>query len=172
MNDLGTGFPKEKAEQRPSGRLDVEPAAASPDPVVELHKQRTIGGVIRVHADVRPERPAIVASQFALLSYRELQDQIDAVRTYLRQAGFGRDARIAVAIANSPEAALAIVAIACSAAAVPLDPKLTVAEVERRLGGQACGGTARLPRYRGDRRSTRKIRIAIGGAKNRGCLIP
>ena len=133
MNDLGTGFPKEKAEQRPSGRLDVEPAAASPDPVVELDKQRTIGGVIRAHADVRPERPAIVASQFALLSYRELQDQIDAVRAHLRQAGFGRDARIAVAIANSPEAALAIVAIACSAVAVPLDPKLTVAEVERCL---------------------------------------
>jgi len=133
MNDLGTGFPSEKAEQRPSGRLDEKHAAASPDPVVELNKQRTIGGVIRTHADVRPERPAIVASQFALLSYRELQDQIDAVRAHLRQAGFGRDARIAVAVANSPEAALAIVAIACSAVAVPLDPKLTVAEVERCL---------------------------------------
>jgi oxalate---CoA ligase len=133
MNDLGTGFPSEKAEQRPSGRLDEKHAAASPDPVVELNKQRTIGGVIRTHADVHPERPAIVASQFALLSYRELQDQIDAVRAHLRQAGFGRDARIAVAVANSPEAALAIVAIACSAVAVPLDPKLTVAEVERCL---------------------------------------
>src|SRR4030088_1667149 len=133
MNDLGTGFPSEKAEQRPLSRLDDQRAAAPPDPVVEVNNKRTIGGVIRAQAEVRPERPAIVASQFALLSYREFQDQIDVVRAHLRQAGFGRDARIAVGIANSPEAALAIVAIACSAVAVPLDPKLTVAEVERCL---------------------------------------
>jgi acyl-CoA synthetase (AMP-forming)/AMP-acid ligase II len=135
MSDLGTGFPSHGAEveQRPSGRLDKERAAAAPVEVVELNQQHTIGGVIRAHAAARPEQPAIVASQFALLSYRELQDQIDAVRAHLRQAGFGRDARIAVAIANSPEAALAIVAIASSAVAVPLDPKLTVAEVERCL---------------------------------------
>ena len=135
MSDLGTKIPSHKpeVEQRPSGRLNEEGAAAAPDQIVELDQRRTIGEVLRAHAEVRPERTAIVASQFALLSYRELQDQIDAVRAQLRQAGFGPHARIAIAIANSSEAALAIVAVACSAVAVPLDPKLTAAEVERCL---------------------------------------
>ena len=103
------------------------------DKAVQPNEQRTIGAVIRAGAAFRPKQAAIVGSQFAPLSYRELQEQIDEVRTCLRQAGLGRDARIAVAIANSAEAALAIVAIACSAAAVPIDPKLTLAEVERCL---------------------------------------
>src|SRR6185295_8329948 len=135
MNDLGTKISSHKpdVDQRPSGRLEVEGAAVARDQIVELDQRRTIGEVLRAHAEVRPERTAIVASQFALLSYRELQDQIDAVRAQLRQAGFGPDARIAIAIANSSEAALAIVAVACAAVAVPLDPKLTAAEVERCL---------------------------------------
>jgi acyl-CoA synthetase (AMP-forming)/AMP-acid ligase II/acyl carrier protein len=135
MSDLGTRFPSHKTnvEQPASERLAEGRAAAASEQVVDLTQCRTIGEVLRSHADVRPDRPAIVASQFAVLSFRELQDQIDAARARLRQAGFGRDARIAVAIANSPEAALAIVAVASSAVAVPLDPKLTVAEVERCL---------------------------------------
>src|SRR6476661_8902777 len=135
MSDLGTRIPSHKpdVEQRPSGRLDEEAAAAAPDQIVELDQRRTIGAVLRAHAEIRPEQTALVASQFALLSYRELQDQIDAARARLRQAGFGPHARIAIAIANSSEAALAIVAVASSAVAVPLDPKLTAAEVERCL---------------------------------------
>ena len=50
-----------------------------------------------------------------------------------RQSWLGRDARIAVGIDGSAEAARTIVVVACSATAVPLDPKLTVAEVERCL---------------------------------------
>ena len=96
-----------------------------------MNEQRTIGETIRVHSEARPEQPAIVGSKFPPLSYRELQEQIDDVRTRLRQAGFDRDARIVVAIADNAQAALAIIAIASSAVAVPLDPKLTSAEVER-----------------------------------------
>lgn len=95
------------------------------------NKQYTIGEAIRVHSTARPEQPAIVGSKFPPLSYRELQDQIEVVRTRLRQAGFDRDARIVVAIADNAQAGLAIIAIASSAVAVPLDPKLTTAEVER-----------------------------------------
>ena len=72
----------------------------------------------------------MVASRFAVLSYGELRDRIDETRACLRQAGFDRNARIAVALPTGAEAALAIVAVASSAAAVPLDPKLTFAEVE------------------------------------------
>src|SRR3954454_18393380 len=135
MSDLGTKIPSHKPdiEPRPSGRFDEGGAAAAPDQIVELDQRRTIGEVLRAHAEVRPERTAIVASQFALLSYRELQDQIDAVRAHLRQAGFGPHARIAIAIANRSEAALAMVAVAGSAVAGPRDPKRTAAEGERCL---------------------------------------
>ena len=104
----------------------------SPDNSVSSN-QRTIGEVIRAHAELRPKQAAIVGSDFSAVSYRMLQDEIDEVRAALRHAGFDRDARIAVAIANSAQAARAIIAIACSATAVPIDPKLTVAEVERCL---------------------------------------
>jgi acyl-CoA synthetase (AMP-forming)/AMP-acid ligase II len=72
----------------------------------------------------------MVASRFAVLSYGGLRDQIDETRARLRQAGFDRNARIAVALPTGAEAALAIVAVASSAAVVPLDPKLTFAEIE------------------------------------------
>src|SRR4051812_12234104 len=132
MNDLGTKISSHKpdVDQRPSGRLEVEGAAVARDQIVELDQRRTIGEVLRAHAEVRPEQTAIVASQFALLSYRELQDQIDAARTHLRQAGFGPHARIAIAITNSSEAALAILAVACLAGDLPLYSKLTAPEGE------------------------------------------
>lgn len=95
--------------------------------------QRTIGQILRAHAELRPKQSAIVGSDFSPVTYRMLQDQIDQVRACLRQAGLGCDARIAVAISNSAQAALTIIAVSCSAMTVPLDPKLTVAEIERCL---------------------------------------
>ena len=52
MSDLGTKIPSHKpdVEQRPSGRLDEEGAAAAPDQIVELDLRRTIGEVLRAHA--------------------------------------------------------------------------------------------------------------------------
>jgi len=95
--------------------------------------ERTIGSVIRAHAANQPGATAIVGSHFAPVSYSELQRQVEDVRTSLRAAGFDQNARIAVAIANPAQATLAIVAISCSATAVPIDPKLTVTEVDRCL---------------------------------------
>ena len=94
---------------------------------------RTVGEAIRHHAELRPKQAALVGSDFEALSYRALQDEIDEVRRSLRAAGLARNARIAVAIANSAQATRAIVAVTCAAAAVPIDPKLTVAEVQRCL---------------------------------------
>src|SRR5215216_4352923 len=89
-------------------------------------KPATVGEAIRRHAEVRPKQAAIVSSDFPTLTYRALQDEIDDVRAKLRSAGFDRNARIALAIANSAQAARVIIAVTCSAAAVPIDPKLTV----------------------------------------------
>ena len=58
---------------------------------------------------------------------------IDDVRAALRSAGFSRTARIAIAIPNGPQAALAIVAVSCSAVSIPLNPKQTLREIKTSL---------------------------------------
>ena len=92
--------------------------------------QATLGEAIRFRAEMQPDQPAIVSSSFAPLSYRELQYLIRDVRAALRTAGYSRSARIAVAIPNGPQAALAIVAVACSAVSIPLNPRQTLREIE------------------------------------------
>jgi acyl-CoA synthetase (AMP-forming)/AMP-acid ligase II len=134
MNDLGA--------QASGNDLQLEPSRSDPPGSGSQHAAAcdrdlfsnepcAIGALIRAHAGLRPGAPAIVGTAFAPLSYRELQEQIEEVRRCLRQAGFDRNARIAVGIADSAQAAWTIVTVACSAAAVPLDPKLTAAEIER-----------------------------------------
>jgi acyl-CoA synthetase (AMP-forming)/AMP-acid ligase II len=98
-----------------------------------LHDPRTIGAAIAQHAQRRPDAPALVATGYEPLSYAALWENVSRLATRLRQAGFGRDARIAVALPNGVEAALTIVAIASSAVAVPLDTQLTASEIEDRL---------------------------------------
>ena len=93
----------------------------------------TIGAAILRHAELQPDAPAVVATGFESLSYRELRDYLARVAALLHQAGFDRETRIAVALPNGPQAALAILAIACSAVAVPIDIQLAAPEVETRL---------------------------------------
>ncbi len=95
--------------------------------------QLTLGQAIRENAISHPDRAAIVSALFPPLSYRDLQFQLDEVRAQLRQGGFAYRARIGVLLPNGPEAILGIVAVACSAVAVPLDPRLTSAELNRSL---------------------------------------
>ena len=84
-------------------------------------------------AELQPDAPAVVATGFEPLSYRELRDYLARVAACLHQAGFDRETRIAVALPNGPQAALAILAVACSAVAVPIDIQLAAPEVETRL---------------------------------------
>ena len=107
-------------------RYFVEPAAVPP-------QQGTIGEKIRHNAEAQPDHPAIVSTEFAPLSYRELQQQIEVIRAALRGGGFGRKSRIAVAMPNGPQAALAIVAVSCSSACAPINPRQTVHEIGRYL---------------------------------------
>ncbi|RYJ62959.1 AMP-binding protein [Pseudomonas songnenensis] len=87
-----------------------------------------------VHAArMGPEQPAVVSTRFAPLDHRGLQQMIEQTRRQLRLAGFGRDARIGVLLPEAPQAAVAIIAIACSAVAVPLDPRLGTAELDQFL---------------------------------------
>jgi oxalate---CoA ligase len=93
--------------------------------------QSTIGRQIQRQSEIRPDQTAIAFTGSAPLSYRELQSLIDEVRTDLRVGGFSRSARIAIASTSGPHAALAIIAVACSAVAIPLNPKHTLDEIER-----------------------------------------
>ncbi|WP_444815429.1 AMP-binding protein [Stutzerimonas frequens] len=102
------------------------PATASIAPVT-LHAALT-----RI-AQASPDRAAVLSTRFAPLDHRGLQQVIEQTRRQLRQAGFGRDARIGVMLPEAPQAAVAIIAIACSAVAVPLDPRLGPAELDQFL---------------------------------------
>jgi acyl-CoA synthetase (AMP-forming)/AMP-acid ligase II/thioesterase domain-containing protein/acyl carrier protein len=105
------------------------PSARSPEP----DAQRTLNQVIGRTARCFPHEPAIVTTAFAPLTYHALQLQLDDVRRQLRSGGFDSSARIAVLMPNGPEAVLAIVAVACHSIAVPLDPRLSAAEIDQRL---------------------------------------
>jgi acyl-CoA synthetase (AMP-forming)/AMP-acid ligase II len=92
-----------------------------------------IGAAILRHAESRPESTAMVATGFEPLSYRDLRDFIGRTATRLRESGFDRSARIAVALPSSAHAALAIVATASAAVTAPIDTQLTAPEIDRRL---------------------------------------
>ena len=117
----------------------------------------TIGTIIRLHSEHQPDRTAVVATGRKSLSWRDLARYVDAVGADLPDGGLGADARIAVALPNGPETALTIVAIACSAVAVPFDRKLTLPEIELRLN---CCASAPLS-------WTAALRARCGRPRNR-----
>ena len=100
---------------------------------IEAKAELTLGQVIGRTASMLPHQPAIISASFAPLTYHGLQRQLDAIRRQLRLAGFDCDARIGVFMPNGAEAVLAIVAVACCSIAVPLDPRLSLAEISERL---------------------------------------
>jgi acyl-CoA synthetase (AMP-forming)/AMP-acid ligase II/thioesterase domain-containing protein/acyl carrier protein len=93
-------------------------------------QRSTVGREIQRHSERRPDHAALISSGFMPLSYRELQCLIEEVRAALRLAGFSRSARIVIAMPSGPQAALAIIAVACSAVSIPLDPRLSSREME------------------------------------------
>jgi acyl-CoA synthetase (AMP-forming)/AMP-acid ligase II len=93
----------------------------------------TIALTIMGHAESRPDSPAVVATGFPPLVYRDLRDYLARTALRLRESGFDRGDRIAVALPSGADGALAIVATACAAVAVPIDTQLTAPEIDGRL---------------------------------------
>jgi acyl-CoA synthetase (AMP-forming)/AMP-acid ligase II/thioesterase domain-containing protein len=93
----------------------------------------SLGQVIQQHAVTYPNRVAFISQNHKPILYGELRDCITSIASHLRDAGITCNERIAIALPNGLEAALAIVTVACSAVAVPLDPRLTPAEIGERL---------------------------------------
>jgi oxalate---CoA ligase len=92
-----------------------------------------IGEAILRRAEFDPDSTAVVATGFAPLSYRGLGDYLARCAARMRESGLGRDARVAVALPSGADGALAIVATACAAVAVPIDTQLTAPEIDGRL---------------------------------------
>jgi acyl-CoA synthetase (AMP-forming)/AMP-acid ligase II/pimeloyl-ACP methyl ester carboxylesterase/acyl carrier protein len=91
------------------------------------------GAAILRHAESRPDSLAVVATGFEPLSYRDLRDYVARIAVRLRESGLDRSARVAVALPSGGDGALAIVATACAAVAVPIDTQLTAPEIDGRL---------------------------------------
>ena len=94
---------------------------------------RTLREALLRHAAASPESFAIVSSTYQPFSFGELAAQLDYFGTTLRAAGLGYGSRVAIALSDAPQAALAIISVSCAAVAVPLDPNLTRVEMETRL---------------------------------------
>jgi acyl-CoA synthetase (AMP-forming)/AMP-acid ligase II len=90
----------------------------------------TIATLIAQHATIRPGRPAFVTSNGAVLTYGALFSQIAAFGAALRANGVGRTAKVAILMPEGIELAVVIVAVACHAVAVPLNPKMTATEID------------------------------------------
>ncbi len=96
-------------------------------------RSHSIGEVIQRIALTDPASLAILSSGYRPFSYAQLLDQINCVAQSLKALGFDASGRIAVYVKDSAQAALAVVAVACSAVAVPLDPSLEETEIALRL---------------------------------------
>ncbi|MCW3149258.1 AMP-binding protein [Stutzerimonas stutzeri] len=112
----------------------MKPASPLPDAGPAANAPRNLYAVLAQLADAAGERPALTATRFAPLDYAALRRELEDARRQLRRAGFGRQAKIGVLIPEPAQAAVGILSVACSAVAVPLDPRLGPAELDQFLG--------------------------------------
>jgi len=78
-----------------------------------------------------PDAPAILAPGRVPLTYYRLYRHVDEMERRLRAMGIGRHDRIAVALPNASELAVAILTVAASAACAPLNPAYGADELDR-----------------------------------------
>lgn len=90
------------------------------------------------HASLRPNAPAIGAPDRLDLSYQQLHSQVTAVASQLRAMGIQKGDRVAVALPNGPEAAIAFLAITACATYAPLNPGYRANEYEFYLSDLAA----------------------------------
>jgi len=94
---------------------------------------QTIAEAIAQHAMRNPNWPAIVGTQFAPFSFRELDLWITRIGEQLRAAGIGPHSRIGVILPPGPESAILGLAIASHAISVPLNSNRPESEIEEEL---------------------------------------
>jgi acyl-CoA synthetase (AMP-forming)/AMP-acid ligase II/thioesterase domain-containing protein len=117
-------------ERRIAGKRSRHDGRQAPASASSVHSLRD---KIRYWARQQPSESAILSSSHDPLCYRGLLRQIDGIAAALRLAGIRSHHRIANAVTAGPEAILTTVGVACHAAVVPIDPKLTMAELAQRF---------------------------------------
>lgn len=91
---------------------------------------RTTAEIIREQACLRSEAPAFWAGDGAVLSYAALLRHIENVGEFLRYAGVGAGDWVAVALPDSMDLALMVVALTAYVTALPISADLAVAELD------------------------------------------
>ncbi|HEY6242838.1 MAG TPA: non-ribosomal peptide synthetase [Pyrinomonadaceae bacterium] len=81
-------------------------------------------------AELMPSVKAITAPGRLPLTYARLLSQLEAVRESLNAFGLGRNDRVVIVLDNGPEMAVAFMAVAACATAVPLNPAYRADEFE------------------------------------------
>jgi acyl-CoA synthetase (AMP-forming)/AMP-acid ligase II/thioesterase domain-containing protein/aryl carrier-like protein len=94
----------------------------------------SIGRLIADRASADPEAPAVLGVDSRPLGYRDLFDLVAGVAGELRGFGVTRTDRVALVLANGPEAATAFLAVGSAAICAPLNPAYREAELEFYLG--------------------------------------
>src|SRR5262245_10076466 len=93
-----------------------------------------LSDLVSFYGHTAPGRMAILAPAHEAVTYGALLARTNEAVRALRSLGVGRSDRVAVVLPNGPEAAVAIVAMACGAVCVPLNPGYTADEWQRYFG--------------------------------------
>src|SRR5258706_349931 len=78
-----------------------------------------------------PSAPAILAPDRDVLTHEALARQLDATAHALAEAGFGVGSRVALALPDGPEYAVALLAVSGCATCAPVSPDLDEAALTR-----------------------------------------
>jgi acyl-CoA synthetase (AMP-forming)/AMP-acid ligase II len=92
-----------------------------------------LAALIDAQARICPEAPAILAPGRTALTFGQLGDRLGSAARTLRRAGVERGDRVAIALPNGPELAVAALATASVATCAPLSPGLRAEDSLRRL---------------------------------------
>ena len=93
----------------------------------------TVWGLLVRQGEMRHSAPAILAPSRPALTFAALVRQVERIGTSLAEMGIGRDGRIALAMSNGPELAVAILSAMTWAACAPMNPSLEIEAIASRL---------------------------------------
>jgi acyl-CoA synthetase (AMP-forming)/AMP-acid ligase II/acyl carrier protein len=86
------------------------------------------------YGQIAPDGDAILAPGFAPIRYGALWSQMNSLACALRSLGIGPDGRVAIVLPEGPDNAIAMIAVACGAVCVPLNPAFVADEWQRYFG--------------------------------------
>ena len=93
-------------------------------------KKNTIYEAIKQQARKYPNKPALMAPHGAVLSYEELSNNIDQIKTQLHQAGIRQNSRIAIILPRETSDILINLSVSSYATAAPLSSELSAMEYQ------------------------------------------